>query len=208
MAMNLRERKKLRTRETISTTAIDLFLEHGFDQVSITQIAEAAEVSRRTLFAYFPTKEDLVMYRIADHETEAGRAVRESTKSPLTALREQYLDALARRDPITGLCDDAGPKAFYDLLLGTPALHNRWFLFIQAAERDLADALREKVGVPELVASFAAAQIMSMRWLMTQDNHDAIAAGMSADARYPAAVNAAELAFELLGGGLTAAGVG
>lgn len=68
--MALRERKKLRTREAISTAAIELFVEHGFDQVSITQVAEAAEVSRRTLFAYFPTKEDLVIHRFADHEDE------------------------------------------------------------------------------------------------------------------------------------------
>jgi AcrR family transcriptional regulator len=72
----LRERKRARTHAVISDTAIALFLEHGFDQVSVAQVAEAAEVSKRTVFAYFPTKEDLVVHRFADHETEAARVVR------------------------------------------------------------------------------------------------------------------------------------
>ena len=74
--MGLRERKKVRIRETIAATAIRMFLEAGFDQVSITDIAREAEVSRRTLFSYFPTKEDLVLQRFADHEDEAARIVR------------------------------------------------------------------------------------------------------------------------------------
>ena len=72
----LRERKKKRTHETILNAALALFVEHGFDQVSITQVADAAEVSRRTLFSYFPTKEDLVTFRLSDHETESARVVR------------------------------------------------------------------------------------------------------------------------------------
>src|ERR1041384_7757078 len=69
----LRERKRQRTHAAISEAAIGLFLRHGYDQVSVAQVAEAAEVSRRTLFAYFPAKEDLVVHRFADHETESAR---------------------------------------------------------------------------------------------------------------------------------------
>lgn len=205
--MNLRERKKERTRQTISDTAIGLFVAHGFDEVSITQVAEAAEVSRRTLFAYFPTKEDLVMHRVADHETEAARKVRESDAPPLEALREQFLDGLARRDPITGLCDSPGPFALSRLLWETPALRNRMRLFFDSGERELAAALREKREVPELVAQYAAAQVMSVRGRMVQDNYEALTAGTTADERYPAAVEAAELAFDLLTGGLGDAGL-
>src|ERR1700733_16242247 len=106
-ATGLRERKKVRLRETIAATAIRMFLEAGFDQVSITDIAQAAEVSRRTLFAYFPTKEDLVLQRFADHEDEAARTVRarRADQPPLEALREALLEALRRRDPNTGLTD-------------------------------------------------------------------------------------------------------
>ncbi len=58
--LGLRERKKLRTREAIATVALDLFAERGYQQTTVAEIAEAAEVSRGTLFAYFPSKEEIV----------------------------------------------------------------------------------------------------------------------------------------------------
>jgi AcrR family transcriptional regulator len=69
----LRERKRQRMYQVLSDTAIRLFLEKGFDAVSVAEVAAAAEVSKPTLFRYFPAKEDLVLYRIADHEREAAR---------------------------------------------------------------------------------------------------------------------------------------
>ena len=56
----LRERKKQRTRETIVTAALELFAERGYQQTTVAEIAEAAEVSKGTLFAYFPSKEEIV----------------------------------------------------------------------------------------------------------------------------------------------------
>ncbi len=58
--LGLRERKKQRTRETIARVALQLFSEHGFHETTIKQIADAAEVSPRTVSAYFPVKEELV----------------------------------------------------------------------------------------------------------------------------------------------------
>jgi AcrR family transcriptional regulator len=58
--VGLRERKKLRTRETIARVALELFAEHGFHDTTIKQIADAADVSPRTVSGYFPTKEELV----------------------------------------------------------------------------------------------------------------------------------------------------
>lgn len=60
MAPGLRERKKLRTRETIARVALDLFDRQGFRATTIAEIAEAADVAPRTVSAYFPAKEDLV----------------------------------------------------------------------------------------------------------------------------------------------------
>ncbi|WP_369148330.1 TetR/AcrR family transcriptional regulator [Streptomyces sp. R44] len=57
----LRERKKLRTRQTLIDTALDLFGTHGFDGVTLDALCDAAEVSKRTFFRYFDSKEDVAM---------------------------------------------------------------------------------------------------------------------------------------------------
>src|SRR5215212_10605446 len=73
----LRERKKQRTRELIAEMARRLFVERGFDAVPVTEIARDAEVSEKTVFNYFPTKEDLVFWRLEAFEDELLSAVRE-----------------------------------------------------------------------------------------------------------------------------------
>ena len=60
--LGLRERKKARTRATIQKHALRLFRQQGYEATTVSQIAEAAEVSESTLFRYFPTKEDIVRW--------------------------------------------------------------------------------------------------------------------------------------------------
>ncbi len=72
----LRERKKERTRQLIAETARRLFSERGFEQVSVAEIARVADVSEKTVFNYFPTKEDLFYSRLESFEEELLAAVR------------------------------------------------------------------------------------------------------------------------------------
>jgi AcrR family transcriptional regulator len=92
--LGLRERKKLQTRTAIRDTAMRLFLERGFDQVSVAEVARAADVSEATVFNYFPTKEDLVYERMDAFEQELLAAVRERPdgESVLRAFARFILD--------------------------------------------------------------------------------------------------------------------
>jgi AcrR family transcriptional regulator len=202
-AMGLRERKKVRVRETIAATAIRMFLQAGFDQVSITDIAQEADVSRRTLFAYFPTKEDLVLQRFADHEDEAARTVRarRSDQPPLDALRDALLDALRRRDPNAGLNDDPEILAFLRLVTSTESLAARMMRYTSRSVDALAEALRES-GFDPLTARLTAAQVVVMQRELALMNHQCLANGQSAADRYPEAVRATNRAFDLLRDGI------
>jgi AcrR family transcriptional regulator len=72
----LRERKKQRTRVLIADTALRLFLERGFEAVTIAEIAQAAEVDAKTIYNYFPSKQDLVFKRLEAFEQALLDAVR------------------------------------------------------------------------------------------------------------------------------------
>jgi AcrR family transcriptional regulator len=92
--LGLRERKKQQTRQAIAEAAKRLFLERGFEQVSIGEVARAADVSEQTVFNYFPTKEDLVFERMDTFEHELLTAVRARPvgESPLRAFARFILD--------------------------------------------------------------------------------------------------------------------
>ncbi|MGC0376472.1 TetR family transcriptional regulator [Streptomyces sp. SAI-229] len=190
--IGLRERKKRRMYRTVSDTAIRLFLERGFDAVSVAEVAAAAEISKPTLFRYFPAKEDLVLYRIADHEDEAARVAVQGPE-PVEALRRHFLDGLRRCDPVTGLSDDPEVLAFHTLLYGTPALVARLYGYLERAEDALAGALGGG-----LDARLAAGQIIAVRRILAQENWRRIAAGERVDDVRGDAVAAAGRAFEVL----------
>jgi AcrR family transcriptional regulator len=73
----LRERKKQRTRELIADTARELFLERGFDAVTVAEVARAADVDTKTVYNYFPSKPELFYYRFQGFEQAMVNAVRD-----------------------------------------------------------------------------------------------------------------------------------
>ncbi|MGG8388410.1 TetR family transcriptional regulator [Streptomyces lividans] len=196
-APGLRERKRQRMFRTLSDIAVELFLEKGFDAVSVAEVAAAAEVSKPTLFRYFPAKEDLVLHRIADHEDEAARVAGEGQPAPVDALRRHFLARLERCDPVTGLNDHPAVLAFHRLLYGTPALVARMHTQLERSEAALAEVLGG-----DLDARLAAGQIIAVQRVLALDNWRRIAAGERVVDVREDAVAAAERAFAGLAAGL------
>ncbi|WP_378789946.1 TetR family transcriptional regulator [Nonomuraea fastidiosa] len=195
----LRELQRQRVREAISSAAITLFLERGFDEVPVTEIAAAAGVSKPTLFKYFPTKEDLVLHRIADHLGESARVVRGRApgESPVEALRRHFLDGLARHDPVTGLNDDPEVVAYHRMVFfTTPSLLARLHQHMARDEELLAEALAETSD--ELTATLLAGLLVSTQRVLARRNWAMLASGRPLAEVEAEAVRAAERAFAML----------
>ncbi|MGW8724794.1 TetR/AcrR family transcriptional regulator [Streptomyces sp. NPDC055808] len=140
-----RERKKAATRQAIADAALRLFLERGYDDVGIREIADAADVSTTTLFKHFPVKEALVFDEDADQEARLLAAVRERPEgqSIPAALREH---ALRHRMAATGT--DARFAEFFDLINKTPALRDyAQVIWLRNAD-SLAQVIAEESGLP------------------------------------------------------------
>src|ERR1700684_1954710 len=115
MTMGRRERKKAATRQALADAALRLFLEQGYDQVTVRDIAEAADVSTTTLFKHFPGKEALVFDEDADNEGALVAAVRH--RVPRQSIFAALRDFLLRGMVGTGDID-----AFRTLIEDTPEL--------------------------------------------------------------------------------------
>jgi AcrR family transcriptional regulator len=148
--LGLRERKKQRTRQLIAETARRLFGERGFDRVTVAEIARAAEVSEQTVFNYFPTKEDLVYWRLRSFEDELLGPIRErSPGEPALAAFRRFL--LAQR----GLLGKQEPEAREELaaltrmITESPALLAREEQIFVGYTASLAALLAEETGAGE-----------------------------------------------------------
>ena len=91
--LGLRARKKQQTRDALAQAAQHLFLERGFERTTIDDIAAAADVSRRTYFRYFPTKESVVFSRLDERLALFRRSleVRAADETPFSVLRRALL---------------------------------------------------------------------------------------------------------------------
>jgi AcrR family transcriptional regulator len=99
---DLRERKRTRTRSMIQTEALRLFTEKGYAQTTVEEIADAAAISPRTFFRYFPTKEDVVMWDEYDPlalDLLESRPNDEPLAESFRMVVRETLGGLYRRDP-------------------------------------------------------------------------------------------------------------
>ncbi|MGW5263300.1 TetR/AcrR family transcriptional regulator [Microbispora sp. NPDC004025] len=144
--LGLRERKKRQTRSLISDVASGLFIQRGFDNVTVAEVAEAAGVSTKTVFNYFPRKEDLFLDRFPEAVELVTRAVRERAEgeSPLSALRRLFLRMLEDGHPIGGI--KSGYRVFWQVVLDSPALRARVRELVEEFEDVLADLFAEAAG--------------------------------------------------------------
>ncbi len=168
----LRERKKLQTSRRIEDAALGLIERDGFDGTTIETIAAAADISPRTFFYYFPTKEDVVL---ANYASRLARIVdqlsqRPEAEPPWTALRASFLvvaaDYAADRQEIIRR---------FQIMAESPSVYAR-SLQLQAGWEDaVASALANRMGCdsedlgPRLLASSALSAIRSslQHWITT-----------------------------------------
>jgi AcrR family transcriptional regulator len=145
----LRERKKTETRERIAAVAAALFRARGYDAVTIDEVAVAADVSKKTVFNYFPTKEDLVFDRADDRESALLAAV--YARAPGVSILESFRAlALSQTAMLDRLRQDTGPGNgnFFDLVNANPALQRKMHEVNARMVQALTTALIEEVGAP------------------------------------------------------------
>ncbi|WP_031073776.1 TetR/AcrR family transcriptional regulator [Streptomyces sp. NRRL S-118] len=160
----LRERKKRQTRQHISDVATGLFLERGFDAVTIAEIARAADVSVNTVYNYFPAKEDLFLDRgqgIVDRVSRWVRGRRTGESAAAAVLRE-LREAVETLSYTVGLFE--GYADFMRVILEADSLRSRLWAIQQESLQVLELTVREEVGAAEdeLLPGLVAGQL---NWL-------------------------------------------
>lgn len=201
MSEGLRERKKRQTRQRVSEVATGLFVERGFENVTIAEVAAAADVSVNTVYNYFVAKEDLVLppdeaspRRLADIVRQ--RAPGESAaRAVLTRLREET----HRRDRKLGLTEGFG--RVFEMMRAAPTLLARLDELGRQMTEALAAVLAEETGAapddprPRVVA----AQIGWFHALVFAEIGERVTAGQGPDEIATAVLALLDTVEELLG---------
>jgi AcrR family transcriptional regulator len=155
--MGLRESKKLHTRQEIADRAMRLFVTRGFDHVTVAEVAEAAGVSEKTVFNYFPTKEDLFYDEVPKREaalveTIRGRRPGESVPAALRRMQVGECARLSSPDFAT----------FARVIEESPALQAKELEVMAGFAQVLSEAIRSELGLDERDARIAADLLVSV----------------------------------------------
>jgi AcrR family transcriptional regulator len=170
-----RERKKAELRTRISDVATALFLERGFDHVSVSEVAEAADVARPTVFAHFPRKEDLLFDRYPEAEARVVAAVndRPAGTSAVAAISTLLVELADAGNPLSAI----GPWVrFWEVVAESRALQSRARELLDQLEQAIAVAM-ERTGVPDprltaalTVAAYRVVHLESVRRRMAGED--------------------------------------
>jgi AcrR family transcriptional regulator len=162
--MGLRELKKERTRGQLATAACDLIIERGYEATTVEDIAAAVEVSPRTFFRYFPTKEEAIVETLRAGKLDpfvlafAARPADEPLMTSLRAAARTLIDsAAAEPDTVVKLVR---------MLDAAPTLRARMAELRHSAQEELTDPIARRLGVnpavdglPRMIAAITLAMV-------------------------------------------------
>jgi AcrR family transcriptional regulator len=200
--LGLRERKKQEMRRQLAATALSLFAERGFEAVTVADVAAAVNVSEKTVFNYFATKEDLVLSSRAEVEAELLRSVRERApgESILTAVRHHTL-WLAKR--LSSLPADRR-RAFRQVVQQSPALQTRMRQMSFQSEAELARLLAAETADADPALATVVASVLGV---LVRQAFDIPTWSNAPPRPYDELVASIEAAFDLFERGLVDYGV-
>jgi AcrR family transcriptional regulator len=196
MTTGLRERRKQEARRAISGVAMAMFAAKGFDEVTISQIAEAAGVSKMTVTNYFPRKEDLVFDRaeVIIRSLADAAAARPPGESLLAAIRRDYAERIAAGDVTLGV-----PTAtFARMVRSSPVLTSRGREIADLCEQALGDAIAAETGVDDAQQRIVADQLTSVHRVLFAEGARRSLAGQPREEICEVLAVAARRAFDLL----------
>jgi AcrR family transcriptional regulator len=198
-----RDRGGAKTRAHIATVATELFLEHGFDDVTIAEVAAAAGVSKVTVFSHFQHKEDLLLDRLPDIVDLIRRAAHERADNVgvVEAFRRIAVDLAEQKHVLSGLTGDIEPVM--RTVMNSPALVTRLQAFQFEVESELAATLRDDARFTGDSALIAALLVAAYRTVAVETVRRRLAGHDIADIAI-AHRQQLETAFDVLATGLSA----
>ncbi|GAA0937333.1 MULTISPECIES: TetR/AcrR family transcriptional regulator [Streptomyces violaceusniger group] len=201
---NRGDRGGAQTRARIASVATQLFLERGFDDVTINEVAAAAGVSKVTVFAHFDRKEDLLFDRFPEALDTVRTVLRERADDldPVEAMRRAALALATERHVLSGLGE--GVEPFLRTVMASPALIARLRLFASEMEETLAAELDadtrfsgdSTLTAALLVAAYRTVAVETVKRRLAGENLDEVGAAHR---------RRLTLAFDALAGGLNRA---
>ena len=150
--IGLRQLKKRRQREEIAAAAQRLFAQRGFEAVTVAEVARAAQVAPKTVFNYFPTKEDLFYSRADSFGEDLVVAVRD--RPPGMTVIDAFRRFVLTPRGVLVVDDDTGPDAepqttLLRVAVNSPALLAREKQVLERYSNSLAGLIADEIGVSE-----------------------------------------------------------